>query len=60
MSLPLSYLFFDLLEVLDFLGGLTRGLESDSTEEVGLCSIEEWDEAGLSFDRFGIVSSTSC
>jgi hypothetical protein len=52
--------FFDLLEVLDSLGGLTRGLESDSTKEVGVCFIEEWDEAGLSIDRIGIVSFTSC
>jgi len=50
---------FDLLEVLGLLGGLARGLESDSIEELGLCSIEEWDGYGLSFDRLGIVSIPS-
>jgi hypothetical protein len=34
--------FFELLDVLGFLGGLTRGLESDSIEEmVGFCSVSE-------------------
>jgi len=52
--------FFDLLEVLDFLGGLTRSLESDSMEEVvGFCSIEERDGGDLSFDRLGIMSIPS-
>jgi hypothetical protein len=44
--------FCDLLEVLDFLGGLTRGFDSGSMEEmVDFCSIEEWDGDGMSFDR---------
>jgi len=50
---------FDLLEVLGFLGGLTRGLKSDSIEELGFCSVEEWDGYGLSFDRLGIMSIPS-
>ena len=52
--------FFGLLEVFGFLGGLTRGLESDSMEEmIGFCSVREWEEDGLSIDRLAMVNITS-